>query len=186
MSTLEDRIVQALEVIGADVAALQRASGGNGWAVYSVPHLKFLGNSSSDQNTLDFYERGSFTPILMGSDSPGTVGYSVQDGRYVRIGNYVGFSIRILLTSISGASGHIKIAGLPFIVGNEASRGGCIASYWAGMRVAINKFSGLPIGDHVPVFISNTLNDSATIFSNIFTQLQGGSRFFMHGHYFVD
>ena len=187
MSTLEDRIVRALEVVGADVAALQRASGGNGWAVYQVPHLKFLGNPSSDPNTLDFYETGTFSPIIYGANKPGASTYSLNIGYYTRIGNYVAFSIRIQLTSISGATGQALIGPLPFIVGNGAlgMRGGCHAAYWGNMNSYVAQFSGVPNENFIPVFI-DTSHFASTSAVDIATVFKNGSLFYMYGHYFTN
>lgn len=187
MSTLEDRIVQALEVIGADVAALQRASGGNGWAVYSVPHLKFLGNSSSDPNTLDFYETGTFSPIIYGANNPGVSNYLFNVGYYTRIGNYVAFSIRMHIDSISGATGRAIIGPLPFIVGNAdlGMRGGCHAVFWANMKAPVAQFSGVPSGNSIPLFVDN-LHVTTSLSLDITSFFQSGVSFYMYGHYFTN
>lgn len=186
MATLEDRVVAALEVVGADVAALQRASGGNGWAVYAVPNLKFLGQSNDDPNTLDFYEEGSFTPTLHGAVGAGTAVYSTAVGRYIRMGKYVAFSFRIGISSIHGATGQAIVRGLPFIAGasDTGMRGGCVATYWAGMVGTIAQFTGVPLNDYIPLFI-DTAHVSSTTNAEISTRFTTNSIFYMHGHYFT-
>jgi hypothetical protein len=69
--------------------------------------------ASSNANTLDDYEEGTFTPTVQGVTSAGTASYSVQVGSYTKIGNLV--SVNIYLTYSSGTgTGQLRIAGLPF------------------------------------------------------------------------
>lgn len=70
---------------------------------------------SSDANTLDDYEEGSFTPTFTAATAPTGVAYSVQSGYYLKVGNTVFFALAIVLTSKgTGGSGNIFIGGLPF------------------------------------------------------------------------
>lgn len=79
--------------------------------------------ASSDPNTLDDYEEGSFTPtVTIGGSSTG-VTYSTQTGSYTKIGNRVFFELRIVLTSGGGLSGSVRIAGLPFTCNASLSGG---------------------------------------------------------------
>lgn len=64
---------------------------------------------------LNFYEEGSWTPVLAGSTTPGTQTYSVQLGRYTRIGNLCFVQGRVTLTAFDAATnGAMRITGLPF------------------------------------------------------------------------
>jgi hypothetical protein len=71
-------------------------------------------SASSDANTLDDYEEGTFTPVLAASGSGPTVTYTVQQGRYTKVGRLVYIEIYLRLTSYSGGSGNVRIGGLPF------------------------------------------------------------------------
>jgi len=68
-------------------------------------------SASSDANTLDDYEEGTFTPEFANGASST---YAFRIGRYTKIGNTVSFSIDIELTNQSGTSGGAQISGLPF------------------------------------------------------------------------
>lgn len=71
-------------------------------------------NSSSDVNTLDDYEEGTFTPTIASSGGGAPV-YSVQVGTYTKIGDRVIFQLRVVISSTGTlAAGTITIAGLPF------------------------------------------------------------------------
>lgn len=71
--------------------------------------------ASSDANTLDDYEEGTWTPAWGSSGTTPTVAYSVQDGRYIKIGRVVHFWARIYMSTWgSNGTGTIRLTGLPF------------------------------------------------------------------------
>jgi len=71
--------------------------------------------ASSDANTLDDYEEGTFTPTLtFGGASVGVV-YVNRIGIYTKVGRIVHFSGRIDLSSKGSSTGDALITGLPFI-----------------------------------------------------------------------
>jgi hypothetical protein len=70
--------------------------------------------ASSDANTLDDYEEGTFTPNFTGSGSNPTVTYADRVGTYVKIGRVVYYAIYIQTTAASGGSGNLGVSGLPF------------------------------------------------------------------------
>ena len=93
--------------------------------------------SNTDANTLDDYEEGTFTATLTASptapDNPPTA-----TGNYTKIGNLVEFSIfRFANVNTTGASGEMRITGLPFTVGTNS-----ITRNWAthGFSFDASKF----------------------------------------------
>lgn len=76
-------------------------------------------NPSSDVNTLDDYEEGTWTPTLVLS-TPGTSSftYSIQTGMYTKIGRQVNVHFRIECSASSAGTGtgQLYVAGLPFSV----------------------------------------------------------------------
>jgi hypothetical protein len=70
-------------------------------------------SASSDANTLDDYEEGTWTPSIAGTTTAGTASYSVREANYTKIGNLVYFSLFIDYSSGTG-TGNTKITGLPF------------------------------------------------------------------------
>jgi hypothetical protein len=70
-------------------------------------------SASSDANTLDDYEEGTFTPTAVGTTTAGTGTYSTQVGAYTKIGNQVTFDIVIAWSAHTG-TGNLQISGLPF------------------------------------------------------------------------
>jgi hypothetical protein len=79
-------------------------------------------SASSDANTLDDYEEGTWTPTIgASSTNPSGLSYSTQFGKYTRIGNVVYVALRISFSFTNGTgSGALEIRGLPFTSANHA------------------------------------------------------------------
>ena len=76
-------------------------------------------SASSDANTLDDYEEGTFTPTIIGLTTAGTGTYGANNGKYTKIGNVVTFSVDMNWSAHTG-TGNMAIAGLPFAAANIA------------------------------------------------------------------
>jgi hypothetical protein len=78
-------------------------------------------SASSNANTLDDYEEGTFTPS-MSFQTPGTSSFTFSDalGRYTKIGRMVFVEVLLRLSSFSKgtASGNPLVTNLPFTVVN--------------------------------------------------------------------
>jgi hypothetical protein len=91
----------------------------SGTVILSNGQLQFPAtqNASSNANTLDDYEEGTFTPSLTFA-TPGnlTVVYSTRVGRYTKIGETVTVNFRMVTTTWTHttASGASLVTGLPF------------------------------------------------------------------------
>ena len=70
-------------------------------------------SASSDVNTLDDYEEGTFSPVVKGYTTAGTATYSRQQGHYTKIGNRVFISIDVIWNSGTG-TGDLYVDGLVF------------------------------------------------------------------------
>jgi hypothetical protein len=71
-------------------------------------------SASSDANTLDDYEEGTWTPTLTFGGASVSMTYSVQTGSYTKIGRVVYATCRIVLTNKGSSTGSAIITGLPF------------------------------------------------------------------------
>jgi hypothetical protein len=76
-------------------------------------------NASSNVNTLDDYEEGTWTPVLGGSGGTSGQTYATQLGTYVKIGKLVTVTFYIVLTNKGTITTTAQISGLPFA--NEAN-----------------------------------------------------------------
>lgn len=70
--------------------------------------------ASSDANTLDDYEEGTFTPTLSFGGSSTGITYQAQNGQYVKIGRNVYINFYLLLLNKGSATGVARVSGFPF------------------------------------------------------------------------
>jgi hypothetical protein len=89
-------------------------------------------NPSSDANTLDDYEEGTWTPIYSATGATFTYGGSEYNGSYTKIGNMVFVTAVFNVQSRSGGSGNLSIAGLPFAAksGSSTYYGGSVSTMY--------------------------------------------------------
>ena len=78
-------------------------------------------NPSSNGNTLDDYEEGSWTPVIGGDGGQSGQTYSYQNGRYVKIGLLVIAFGRATLSVKGTITGNVQISGLPFTTENQGN-----------------------------------------------------------------
>lgn len=86
-------------------------------------------NASSNANTLDDYEEGTWTPVLKFGAGTTGITYSVQNGYYRKIGGFVSCRAFISLTSKGSSTGTATLTGLPFTSINQTN-GTAPASTW--------------------------------------------------------
>ena len=70
-------------------------------------------SASSDANTLDDYEEGTWTPTLVGTGG-GSFTYSQRSGNYTRVGRLVALEGRLQWTATTSSGDFVNIQGLPF------------------------------------------------------------------------
>ena len=71
-------------------------------------------SASTNVNTLDDYEEGTWTPIIDGFITSPTITYTTQAATYTKVGRLVTFEFLVRGNRTSGGSGRIFIKGLPF------------------------------------------------------------------------
>jgi hypothetical protein len=81
-------------------------------------------SASSDANTLDDYEEGTFTPT---DGSGASLSFTSNSGSYTKIGNMV--FVRLTVTYPTTASGSQAGIILPFTASSGAGNGGAFVSY---------------------------------------------------------
>ena len=69
-------------------------------------------SASSNANTLDDYEEGTFTPTV--APSGGSLTSYTSSGTYTKIGNTVLIDVVFQITSTGTASGQATVSGIPF------------------------------------------------------------------------
>lgn len=89
----------------------------------TTPQVQFPAtqSASSDANCLDDYEEGTWTPVIGGAGGTSGQTYSVQLGRYVKIGKLVIIQCYATLTAKGTITGNLELQGLPFAAENIAN-----------------------------------------------------------------
>lgn len=108
----------------------------------SAGQIKFPAtqNASSNANTLDDYEEGTWTPgIAFGAAATG-VTYGIQAGAYVKIGASVFITGYMTLTSKGSSTGNAEISGLPFTVPNANANYATSSMYFAGCTLPASNY----------------------------------------------
>jgi hypothetical protein len=95
---------------GAPILCL---SGGNTSATGTGIAFPATQSASSDANTLDDYEEGTFTPIIIGGSTAGTGTYNTQSGSYTKVGRLVSFRLQVFWSAHTGTGG-LFVGSLPF------------------------------------------------------------------------
>jgi hypothetical protein len=110
-NTNNDIVVEKSSPSGSEAEIFRIRSGG-GIAI----------GGTGDANTLSDYEEGTWTPAATGASTAGTG--VTGAGRYTKVGNLVHIDFSFVSKTISGASGDLRITGLPFTVsGADSVRG---------------------------------------------------------------
>lgn len=88
-------------------------------------------NASSNGNTMDDYEEGTWTPTWFFGSTQATADGT---GRYVKIGTLVTVTAQLGLSAKNGGTGSAEIRNFPFApnTGNEGVRGGAAIGYFTG------------------------------------------------------
>ena len=71
-------------------------------------------SASSDANTLDDYEEGTWTPTMVFSGGAGTLSYATRNGTYTKIGRVVYLAMDIVFSKGTAAGTLDTISGIPF------------------------------------------------------------------------
>ena len=116
-------------------------------------------NASSDANTLDDYEEGTFTPtITFGNGTTGQT-YDTRVGYYVKIGKMVHCQLYIYFSAKGSSTGSARITGMPFTSASAGTYASIVCAYHFGMSSIVDGINGY-------LNINNTtcelLNGSAT------------------------
>jgi hypothetical protein len=108
-------------------------------------------SASSNANTLDDYEEGTWTVQLQDvSNNNATMEAGFNTANYVKIGRQVTVTGIIYTSSVAGLSGAIRVSGLPFAVGTGnqfraagATSGEQLLNITSGQKLSLLIYSGL-------------------------------------------
>ena len=109
--------------LGVNNAVKWRISNATGDLVQVVAGdgVNFTANTPAAGMTsqlLNWYEEGTWTPVLSATTTPPTASYGNRTARYTLVGRLVTISLWMNISSQSGGSGTAEITGLPFTSAN--------------------------------------------------------------------
>ena len=101
-------------------------------------------NPSTNANTLDDYEEGTWTPAIGGSGGQSGQVYSVQVGSYIKIGKLVTASFFVNLSTLGTITTNVQVQGLPFTSQNTTNMiAAATIGLWSGMTSSFVYITGL-------------------------------------------
>jgi hypothetical protein len=154
--------------VNGNVTLLKNISVGNATVTTSGTGITFPAtqSASTDANTLDDYEEGTWTPSL-----GGTATYTAQQGYYTKIGNVVtGYGT--LTVNVLGTGSNTIISGLPFTSANSTGFQSGYCSYFASLATNAYFVSVTPdlnsttLKVIIQSSLDGTMDTSSTIFQN--------------------
>lgn len=111
--------------------------------------IKLTNQVSADSNVLDWYEEGSFTPVVRGVTTAGTATYpGLQYGRFTRIGNQCRVRIRVNY-SLTGSSGAVVVSNLPFPASSDSSVAGGVGTGFTNSYTFTGQLQFYAIGSYL-------------------------------------
>jgi len=128
-------------------------------------------NASSDANTLDDYEEGTWTPVLRGAGTAGvyTLTVDTNGATYTKVGRKVSVncSINVTATPYSAGTGYAQITGLPFANAGQAV-GSC---YFSGVDLNVAcawcDVSFISANQQTTVYFDTVVDNSSSIDTSI-------------------
>jgi hypothetical protein len=127
--------------------------------------------SGSSSALLDDYEEGSFTPNVGGNAT-----YSIQIGKYIKIGNLVHCTATMEINSLGTGSTNLLL-GLPFAASNHGITAGAVnVMYYANLSQGHIWISGYVRNANDSIYFSGNTLSSTTIQHNSQSIFQNSAR----------
>ncbi len=99
-------------------------------------------NPSSDANTLDDYEEGTWTPVIGGDGGQSGQTYDKQTGVYTKVGDIVFVGCRARFTAKGTITGSVWVSGFPFTSSNVSLLHGVPVSYFGAFNTSWSSLAG--------------------------------------------
>lgn len=130
----------------------------------SAGQIKFPAsqNASGNANTLDDYEKGTWTPVIGGASATSGQAYSVQSGSYTKIGRMVFMSFDVTLSTKGTITGAVQIQGFPYAASSSMS-GGAFIPYFISLNTNWISLGGIVFGNNSAINLYGTQAAAATV-----------------------
>lgn len=142
-------------------------------------------SASTDANTLDDYEEGTWTLGMTIGGSATGITFGNRVATYTKIGRQVTITFGFNLTSKGAGSGNIELNGLPFTSFDPAAFGDCVVSfgYSDSTNLAASPIMGLVARGTTTMSPRKMSGGNTSILTN--TDINNGSAFIGSATYFV-
>tara|TARA_R100000963_G_scaffold21681_1_gene15159 strand:+ start:325 stop:1128 length:804 start_codon:yes stop_codon:yes gene_type:complete len=150
--------------------------------------LKFPSTAiaSSDANTLDDYEMGTFTPSWTGSSGGAPTYTATRNGNYVKIGDVVFFRADIVISSLNSltAGNTVTLSGLPFAASGAITG---VPGPYVYFSENLNITAGSSIGGYITgtTAVLYVWDVAAGQTAMTYTELSDDGRLIISGTYFA-
>jgi hypothetical protein len=149
----------AANTLAVSLAGAEKARFEANYLRLAAGGIQFNGDTA-DANSLDDYEEGSFTPTISGAGVSGAGTYTLQTGRYVKVGKVVTIWGAVTITAHTG-SGQMIIGGLPFTTANVANMKTVASILYLSLTVPAASFAVGFIGPNESWISMNSLATAA-------------------------
>ena len=123
-------------------------------------------SASSDANTLDDYEEGTWTYDFTATTGTITKSATFTNGNYTKVGRVVTITGFLQVASVSSPTGTLTLTGLPFPISSTGSRENFVGSGIFGSVLATGSVS--------PLMVSGSAGDSSLTISKFVTGSAAG------------
>lgn len=100
--------------------------------------------SGMTSELLDDYEEGTWTPVLGGDGGESGQSYSMQQGFYRKVGDFVFFTFAVRLSNAGSPGLEAVLKGLPFAISGERGRGAGFVTDFANLGINVVDLSIRP------------------------------------------
>jgi len=141
--------------------------------------------ASSDVNTLDDYEEGTFTPTIDSSTAGSGRATTVSYAAYTKVGRSVSVVMFLTLGTLgTGGSGNLVINGLPFTSANYT---GFSCGYFVGLNSVLSSVSGYVTTGTTTISVTGAATTSTDPLATITfaTYAKAGMSLMISGTYFI-
>lgn len=136
-------------------------------------------SASTDVNTLDDYEEGTWTPVIGGAGGTSGQSYVVQRGAYTKIGNQVTCTFDIVLDSKGTITSEVMIGALPFTAVSNANNRypSCNIGLWQNLATSWVYINGVVIDNTTYAALRGATAAAVSIGSLATTDINNNTRF---------
>jgi hypothetical protein len=131
--------------------------------------------ASSDANTLDDYEEGSWTPAFGSDGTAPTMTYGSNSGQYVKIGRFVLVQWQVYVSTYNGnGSGNLTLTGLPFVPNNAGGISIASTAYWTTAPAA----GELAVSLATIYLVKSLQNNTRSVVADLYTGTNSAFNYF--------